>query len=110
LNNSSMKPFLRGRIAVAAVVSSCLLGCQKGPADSKDQAKDNKDQAVPVEVTAILRGGIEATIKSSTHLEAEEEVKVFARTANRVTALLVEEGDEVKKDQVLLRLENDIQK
>ena len=105
-----MKPFLRSGLAVAAVVSLCLSACQKSPANSKDQSKDDKDQAVPVEVTAISRGGIEATIKNSTHLEAEEEVKVFARTANRVTALLVEEGDVVKKDQVLLRLDNDIQK
>ncbi len=105
-----MKPFLRGGFAVAAVVSLGLAGCQKGPAAGKDPAKDKKDQAVPVEVAAISRGDIEATIKSSTHLEAEEEVKVFARTANRVTELLVEEGDVVNKDQVLLRLENDIQK
>jgi membrane fusion protein, multidrug efflux system len=110
LNNSSMKSFYRCGLAAAAIVSLCLSGCQKGPADAKDQAKDNKDQAVPVEVASISRGGIEATIKSSTHLEAEEEVKVFARTANRVTALMVEEGDVVQKDQVLLRLDNDIQK
>jgi len=95
---------------MAAVVSLCLSGCQKGPAAGKDVTKDNKDQAVPVEVAAVGRGEIESTIKSSTHLEAEEEVKVFARTVNRVTELLVEEGDIVKKDQVLLRLENDIQK
>jgi membrane fusion protein (multidrug efflux system) len=95
---------------MAALMALVVSGCHKGPAVGKDQAKDAKDQAVPVEVAAISRGEIEATIKSSTHLEAEEEVKVFARTVNRVTDLLVEEGDEVKKDQVLLRLENDIQK
>lgn len=105
-----MKPLNKCGLGVGTVVSLCLLGCQKGPADSKDQAKDNKDQAVPVEVASITRGSIEAIVNSSTHLEAEEEVKVFARTANRVTALLVEEGDVVKKDQVLLRLDNDIQK
>ena len=105
-----MKPLLRTGLVMGAVVSLCLSGCQKGPAAGKDVAKDNKDQAVPVEVAAIGRGEIEATIKSSTHLEAEGEVKVFARTVNRVTELLVEEGDIVKKDQVLLRLENDIQK
>jgi membrane fusion protein (multidrug efflux system) len=105
-----MKPSHRGGFAAAVAAMLCLLGCQKGPADGKDQAKDNKDQAVPVEVASITRGSIEATINHFTHLEAEEEVKVFARTVNRVTELLVEEGDEVKKDQVLLRLDNDIQK
>lgn len=96
-------------LTTAVVLALFFLGCRKGPSENKDQAKD-KDQAVPVEVAPITRGAIEATLGSSTHLEAEEEVKVFARTANRVTTLLVEEGDEVKKDQVLLRLDHDIQK
>jgi membrane fusion protein (multidrug efflux system) len=90
--------------------SLALAGCGKGAANPADEAKNTKDPAVPVEVAPITRGAIEASIKSSTHLEAEEEVKVFARTSNRVTELLVEEGGEVKKDQVLLRLDNDIQK
>lgn len=88
----------------------CLVGCHKGPGDGKDAKQDLKDDALPVEVTTLARGGIEATIRNSTHLEAEEEVKVFARTSNRVTELLVEEGDKVDKGQVLLRLDNDIQK
>jgi len=97
------------RLVVAIALTVALLGCYKGPANAKDAKKDAKEDAVPVEVTTIARGGIEATLRNSTHLEAEEEVKVFARTANRVTELLVEEGDEVQKDQVLLRLDNDIQ-
>jgi len=97
-------------LAMTVAMAFCLAGCRKGPADAKDAKKDTKDEALPVEVTTITRGGIEATLRNSTHLEAEEEVKVFARTANRVTELLVEEGDVVKKDQVLLRLDNDIQK
>jgi membrane fusion protein, multidrug efflux system len=98
------------RFGAVVMVLGCLSGCHKGPADTKDAKKDAKDDALPVEVTTLARGGIEATLRNSTHLEAEEEVKVFARTANRVTELLVEEGDEVKKDQVLLRLDDDIQK
>lgn len=98
------------RLIAAVVLTAALIGCHKGTADAKDAKKDAKDDALPVEVTTLARGGIEATIRNSTHLEAEEEVKVFARTANRVTELLVEEGDVVKKDQILLRLDNDIQK
>ena len=87
-----------------------LTGCYKGSSEGKDAKQDTKDEALPVEVTNVTRGAIEATLRNSTHLEAEEEVKVFARAANRVTELLVEEGDVVKKDQVLLRLDNDTQK
>jgi membrane fusion protein (multidrug efflux system) len=42
-------------------------------------------------------------------LEAEREVKVVARTANRVETLRVEEGDEVVLDDLLVQLQNDIQ-
>jgi membrane fusion protein (multidrug efflux system) len=104
-----MKLFQMCGFAAIVAVSLCLLGCRKSSASS-DAAKNAKDQAVPVEVASITCGGIEATIKNSTHLEAEEEVKIFARTSNRTTELLVEEGDLVKKDQLLLRLDNDIQK
>ena len=97
-------------LAVMAAASLCLFGCNKGPTGGKDAKKEATDDALPVEVVTLSRGGIEATIRNSTPLEAEEEVKVFARTANRVTELLVEEGDVVKKDQILLRLDNDIQK
>jgi len=97
-------------MAVAIAVVVCLSGCGKAATDAKDPKKNTKDEALPVEVTNLVRGSIEATLRQSTHLEAEEEVKVFARTANRVTGLLVEEGDVVERDQVLLRLDNDIQK
>jgi membrane fusion protein (multidrug efflux system) len=95
-------------LAIAMVAG--LSACRKGPADAKDSSKTPKDDALPVEVISLGRGDIEATLRNATHLEAEEEVKVFARTANRVTELLVEEGDVVEKDQLLLRLDNGIQK
>ena len=99
-----------GLLAAAVAVAVCLIGCRKGPVDGKTAKQDSKDEALPVEVAAITRGAIESTIRNQAHLEAEEEVKVFARTVNRVTELLVEEGDLVRKEQVLLRLDDDIQK
>lgn len=80
---------------------------KKGAAEKKDdEKKKKKERGVPVEVMTISRGKIEEVIKASNHLEAEQEVKVYSRTANLVAELLVEEGDEVKKNQVLLRLED----
>lgn len=93
-------------------LSSVLLlsGCSNNPFAKKDENQDDKPPAaVPVEVAPITRGPIQSVIRTSTHLEAESEVKVFARTANRVTKLLVEEGDLVTKDQILVQLEDDIQ-
>lgn len=105
-----MSLFDQGWFVAGAALCLCLVGCQRAPTDPAKPKSETKDETLPVEVTNVTRGLIEATIRNSTHLEAEEEVKVFARTANRVTELLVEEGDEVEKGQVLLRLDNDIQK
>lgn len=95
--------------AASLVAIACSLGCRSKASANHTQAHRSA-QAVPVEVAKVTRGAIEAVIQHSTHLEAEEEVKVFARTSNRVIELLVEEGDQVKKDQVLVRLEDDVQK
>ncbi len=61
---------------------------------------------VPVEVEPVRLGSIESTLRTFATLEAEQEVKVFARTANRVVELRVEEGVEVDAEEVLVRLED----
>ncbi len=91
-----------------------FLGCQK-PEEKADTKQENKNEtkkveAVPVEMASVGLGDIEAVIQSTANLEAEENVKVYARTTNPVIELLVEEGDLVKKGQVLVRLENRVQK
>jgi len=72
--------------------------------------KDRKEEAVPVEVAALGRGGIEAVLRLSSNLEAEREVQVFAEAPRRVTQLLVEEGDPVRKGQLLVQLQDEEQK
>jgi RND family efflux transporter MFP subunit len=88
---------------VLASIALCFVGCKPGKPESKD-----KDAVVPipVEVQPIRRGPIETTLRTFATLEAEQEVKVFARTANRVTELLVEEGTTVEKEVVLVRLDD----
>ena len=83
-------------------------GCKQGLAKKEDKAKP-RDEAVPVEVAALQRGRIESIIKASTDLEAEHQVKVFARAANIVMKLLVEEGDKVQEGQLLVKLEDQMQ-
>jgi membrane fusion protein, multidrug efflux system len=98
--------------SLALAVGFVLSGCHNGQFTGSDRDKDknNESRAILVEVAPITRGPIESIIKTSTYLEAEEEVRVLARTSNRVTDLLVEEGDVVTKDQVLLRMDDDVQK
>ncbi len=85
-------------------------------ADKADKDKDGKDgekkapEAVPVEVATLSRGPIEAVLRYTTHLEAEEEVAVLAQAARQVRQLFVEEGQRVGKGQVLLRLQDEEQR
>lgn len=96
---------------LAAGLALAGAGCSKIYGKKPDaDTKGNATPPIPVEVTALARGSIESTIEAFTHLEAEAEVKVYSRTANRVTELLVEEGDAVSKGQILLRLDDDMQK
>lgn len=88
----------------------------KDPADdSADEGEDDgeekkKEEAVPVEVAELELGGIESVLRFSSNLEAEEQVRVFSQAKRLVTKLLVEEGDRVRKDQVLLRLQDEEQR
>lgn len=72
----------------------------------KDGDDEDEEEAVPVNLAVLELGSIESVVRSSTNLEAENEVRVMAEAARRVRTLRVEEGDQVKKGQVLVRLEN----
>jgi len=91
------------------LTTACSSDASAENGDKKVETEE-KDERVLVESVAIERGSIESTVRSSTNLEAEEKVEVFARASNRSTELLVEEGDKIVKGQVLLRLEDDAQK
>jgi len=97
-------------IAAALLAGGCGPFNKAATAAKKKQEEKKKEEpkerGVPVEVATLTRGGIEEVIQASNHLEAEQEVKVYARAANLVTEVLAEEGDHVEKGQVLLRLED----
>jgi len=98
-------------LIVLLLGAGCGFMAGKKKADENKGKKDEKqEKGVPVELTEIVRGPIEDVIKASNHLEAEQEVRVLSRAVNRAVELLVEEGDIVKKDQLLLKLQDDDQK
>ncbi len=103
-------PALAVLLAFLLGVSGCKFQVSTGKAkkaeEKSEKEEEKKERGVPVAVTKIERGKIEDVIKASNHLEAEQEVRVLSRAANQVIELLVEEGDVVKKGQVLLRLED----
>ena len=105
-----------GALGLVAILASwgCTVGCSVGNSDAKTfengaDAEDRKEEAVPVEVAALGHGEIEAVLRLSSNLEAEDEVQVFAEAPRRVTDLLVEEGTPVRKGRTLVQLQNDEQ-
>ena len=70
----------------------------------------DEEEAVPVEVAVLQNGEIESVLSYSANLEAESHVEVHAQASRLVVDLLVEEGDSVRKNQLLARLEDDAQR
>ena len=82
---------------------------KKKDEDGEDE-EDDEEEAVPIEVVSLGRGRIESVLRFSTNLEAENEVQVFSEAARKITRLLVEEGDDVTKGQLLVSLQDEAQR
>ena len=63
--------------------------------------------AIPVKGEKVTRGDMNAYIETYSRLEAERRVSVLARTTGLVEKLAVEEGDQVRQGQVMVRLNKD---
>jgi len=101
--------------ALALAVSiSALSACGRSHGAQGGEFFGSKDSGVddpvPVEFTTISAGPIEEALRFSANLEAEKHVQVLSRTMGLIRQLLVEEGDVVKLNQVLLRLESEEQR
>jgi membrane fusion protein (multidrug efflux system) len=96
-------------ILLAALVPS-LSGCGSD-AQSKPAAEAKADKpkvdAVTVETGAVIQGDITATYAGTATLEAEHEARLVAELGGVVLNLAVEEGQTVKKGQVLARVDGD---
>jgi membrane fusion protein (multidrug efflux system) len=118
-NTTRREPRSRWLWALGLVASLAAyggtVGCTVGNTDAKTfdtgaTDENRKEEAVPVEVAALGHGEIEAVLRLSSNLEAEREVQVFAEAPRRVTRLLVEEGDAVRKGQQLIQLQDEEQR
>ncbi len=83
---------------------------KKNGDEEGEDGEEEEEEAVPVAIEQLSRGRIEAVLRFSTNLEAERQVQVLAESSREVTALLVEEGDYVRRGAVLIRLEDDQQR
>jgi membrane fusion protein, multidrug efflux system len=80
-------------------------GCSTdSTADEPSAEEVAASEALPVEVEPLARGEIEAVLRYSTNLEAEDAVEVLAEASQKIARLLVEEGRSVSRGQLLVVL------
>jgi len=90
-------------LAVLAAVA--IAGCNKGD-DQSDQDKDEA-AAIPVETVKPMRADIDAKYSGTAPIEAYADATVIAKVGGEVREILVEEGDDVTRGQVMARLDGD---
>ena len=101
---------LHGRtLRAGALLIACALAlaaCKKGDGDAQAKAKEDKGpEAIPVEVVAASKRPIAASYTGTAPLEARGESQVVAKTSGVALQVLVQEGQQVRAGQVLVRLD-----
>ena len=94
--------------AVAFVLATALTACKKGGGGPGEaQAKEPEVEAIPVEVVKAANRPIAASYTGTAALEPLAESQVVAKTSGVALAVLVQEGQQVKAGQPLVRLDPD---
>ena len=95
------------RFSPAALACVLLLAaCQSQDQDSEAN-NDEESPPIPVEISLPTRGDVFAVYSGTAPVEAFAEADVIAKVDGEIRNILVEEGDEIKKGQVLARLDGD---
>lgn len=93
-------------VFVSLVFSVCILSGCKVQMGRKRDKEDKKNLAAPIIAVPISRGDISKYLRLNSVLLPIREVDVFAQSAGTVIELNAEEGEVVRKDQLLLTLES----
>ena len=89
-------------LAIAWLLYSCSTS-----SNSQTREKKEEEAGIPVEIAEVMQGSVKAVYTGSTTLEAEAEAVVVAKVAGVVKKIFVEEGDSVKADQVVAKLDDE---
>jgi len=113
-----MRKYSSLSLGIILIVSLILMQCGNGgnpPSDKEKNSgsvqkqagseKKNKVERIPVEVTKVTRGDISNYILLSSNLETEVMADVYSRVQGIVQEIAKEEGQYVKKGEVMLKLE-----
>jgi len=94
-------------IALVAIFATAASGCGTGEASVASVNENSLPAPLPVRVTTPETMDIYAAYKTAAAIAAEEQAPILARVAGQVVEILVEEGDMVRKGQILARLDGD---
>jgi len=95
------------RSGLPVALAVLLLGaCQPKDAAEAENSEE-ETPPVPVETSVPVRGDVYAMYTGTAPIEAFAEADVIAKVGGEVRELLVEEGDEVDKGQVMARLDGE---
>ena len=94
-----------GIAAFTSLFAIALSGCGVGEAKVVGLVEHNSATPLPVEVSLPARADIYATYATTSTLESDSDAPVLARVAGEVIEILVEEGMQVTKGQILARLD-----
>ncbi len=90
-----------------ALLCVLLVGACQPDQPSGAENTEEETRPIPVETSAPVRGDVYAMYTGTAPIEAFAEADVIAKVGGEVRELLVEEGDEVSKGQVLARLDGE---
>lgn len=101
-------------LTVALFISLMILNCGGKPGDDNPDARGGpgsmrgrpqNSAAIPVQVASIEKGDISTFLMQTTTIEAERQVDILSKVSGQVIKLPVEEGARVKKDDLLVQLD-----
>lgn len=93
-------------IICSVIVILSIIGCGSKNNNSNAEMVGKNKKIVPVIVTTVKRADIEDRTYSKGTFYPMEEAIISPKMSGKITAILVDEGDEVKKDQVVARLDD----
>ena len=75
----------------------------------KNRTKSNEPKKNRIRTIPVFRTNITQILKENGSIEPEKEPEVKSRISGRVTSILVDEGDKVKRGQVIAKIEPNLQ-
>ncbi|MEX2125952.1 MAG: efflux RND transporter periplasmic adaptor subunit [Woeseia sp.] len=90
----------------ALLLVAALTACQQDASDG-DEDKEEDAPSIPVEIATATRGDIFAVYSGTAPIEAFADAQVIAKVSGEIEEIFVEEGDDVRAGQILLRLDGD---